>query len=154
MEPWIAPALTVGASFLGGLFGGYISKRGEIHAVHKELDKVVVQTTATTKAAEEIKAKISDEVLTRQRNRDVKRGVIFELAKELSALQFNVTRYSAAKTIVQEWKDGASVSELKKQKNVLTMKLYAITNRYTLSGSARHWQRLFANSLSLSTWKR
>jgi hypothetical protein len=103
MEPWIVPVLTVGASFLGGLFGGYISKRGEIHAVHKELDKVVAQTTAITKATEEIK----DTLLTKAWARDIRKEVSFEAIKTMGKLNDRVTDFMVS----HRMKDGEFLTD-------------------------------------------
>jgi hypothetical protein len=59
---WLFPALTALGGLLGGLVGGYFSKRGEIRAIHRELDKVVEQNKEITKATEQIKADIENEI--------------------------------------------------------------------------------------------
>src|SRR5580704_7544878 len=111
MEPWVVPALTVGAGFVGGLFGTYVSKRGEIHAVHRELEKVVAQNTAITKATEEIRAKISDEVLTRQRHRDLKREAVFDALKYLSYLGSDLEKYIVINNINPDHEKSAELFE-------------------------------------------
>lgn len=59
---------------IGGVFGTYFSKRGEIRAIHRDLDRVVEQNKALTKAAEDIKSEISKEA----RAWEIKKDAAFE----------------------------------------------------------------------------
>ena len=65
-QSFLAPALSFVGGLVGGLFAGYFSKRGEIRAVHTELEKVVEQNSKITAATEEIKASISTKVWARE----------------------------------------------------------------------------------------
>jgi Zn-dependent metalloprotease len=84
---WIAPLITFLGGLFGGIFGTYLSKRGEIRAIHKELTKVVEQNKAITAATEEIKARISTSVWTRQ----VRKETAFDALKSLARLDAAVS---------------------------------------------------------------
>jgi len=79
MQPWVIPSLTLAASVTGSIFGGWLSKRGEIKAIHGQLDKVVAQNEAITRANEEIKSEISD----RTWSRIVRKDACFDLLKQI-----------------------------------------------------------------------
>jgi hypothetical protein len=73
MEPWmfwtgqaIQAILTIAAVTFIAFFKGYGSKKGENLATHEDIQKLVDQVRAVTKATEEIKASISTEAWTRQ----------------------------------------------------------------------------------------
>jgi hypothetical protein len=118
---WILWPLSVIASlFIGGFLKSYMGKKGENLATHEDIGKLVEQMSRVTEATKKIEAKISDEVLTRQRNRDVKREVMFELVKELSTLQYNTTRFSAAKTVALAAKSDPDAAERKKATDLLS----------------------------------
>jgi hypothetical protein len=87
MESWIFPALAVVGSFVGALFGSHISKRGGIRAIHAELDKVVKQNEAITRATEQIKQELSKEAWIR----DVKKTVAFDIVRALMRVNNTLT---------------------------------------------------------------
>jgi hypothetical protein len=83
MEPLVIAAL----SFLFGVFityylGGYSKKKGENLATHEDIDKLVDQVSAVTATAKEIEAKISDEMWNRQKQWELRRDVLFEMARK------------------------------------------------------------------------
>ena len=63
------------ALFIGGFWKSYMAKKGENLATHEDIDKLVEQVSAVTKATKDIEAKISSEVWDRQRRWDLKRAV-------------------------------------------------------------------------------
>lgn len=65
---------------------GYGEEKGKNRAIQEELENVVKQMSAITKATEDIKAQISDDVWIRQRRWEMKRDVLFETANKLSAV--------------------------------------------------------------------
>jgi hypothetical protein len=83
----LVPLLSLLGGVVGGLLGTYISKRGEIRAVHAELEKVVEQNRAITKATEEIKAQTSKTAWTR----DVRKEVTFKVLESLAVVDASVT---------------------------------------------------------------
>lgn len=91
MEPWISPTLTLLAGLVGGFFGSYVSKRGEIRAIHRELGKVVEQNAAITKVTEEIKASIS----TKAWARDIRKEAAFEALKALAKVDSDLSMFLA-----------------------------------------------------------
>jgi hypothetical protein len=93
MEPLIAWGLTtlVGA-FIGSFLGGYLKKKGENHATHEDIGKLVDQMAAVTTATKEIEAKISNDVWERQRKWEVKREALFEALKELGNVEYAMGR--------------------------------------------------------------
>jgi hypothetical protein len=78
---WLATTF-VGA-VLGSLFGGYFGKRGEIRAVHGDLDKVIAQSEATTKATESIKEQLTNQSWTLQRQWEMKRDAVMAVVVAL-----------------------------------------------------------------------
>ena len=76
-------ALAAGA---GAYFGSYLKKKGENLATQEDIDKLVEQVSAVTKATEEIKAKISDDVWSRQKHWEMKRDVVFDASRKIARL--------------------------------------------------------------------
>jgi hypothetical protein len=81
---WI---LSVLASGFVGFIAAYLKKKGENLATHEDIGKVVDQVRAVTTTAKEIEAKISTEVWDRQKRWEMKRDVLFEATKRLTALE-------------------------------------------------------------------
>jgi hypothetical protein len=73
---WILPVLSLLGGGLGGVLGGFLSKRGEIAAIQGKLDTVVNQNNRLTLEAEEIKRQVSG----RQRIWELKRETAYEFA--------------------------------------------------------------------------
>ena len=74
----------VGA-FIGSFLGGYLKKKGENFATHEDIEKLVEQVQAVTKATKEIEAKISSDVWDRQKRWEMKRDVLFSAGKAFAA---------------------------------------------------------------------
>jgi hypothetical protein len=70
-----------------GFAKGFGTKKGETAATQDDLAMIVEQMKAMTQAQKDIEAKISDEVLTRQKHRELKREAMFTAVKELAHLQ-------------------------------------------------------------------
>lgn len=87
MEKLIELALFALASGFGGYFGAYLKKNGENLSTHEDIDKLVTQVSAVRQATDEIKAEISDDVWRRQKHWELKKEVLFEAARKLSALE-------------------------------------------------------------------
>jgi len=83
---WAVPILAILISVLIGYLSGYTKKKGENQAIHEDINKVVDQVRAVTSATKEIEAKISKEVWDRQRRWELKRDVLFELARRTGRL--------------------------------------------------------------------
>jgi hypothetical protein len=78
--------LTALASGAGAYFGSYLKKKGENLATHEDIDKLLEQVSAVTKTTKEIEAKISDDVWSRQKHWELKRDVLFDVAKGLGSI--------------------------------------------------------------------
>lgn len=74
------------ALFIGGFLKSYISKKGENLATHEDIEKLVDQVKAVTQTTKEIEARISGELWDRQKQWEMKRDVLFEAAKRVSAV--------------------------------------------------------------------
>jgi hypothetical protein len=96
-EYWISLLGVAVASGVGAFFGAYLKQKMQNLATKQDIGEI-------TERAKRIEGKISDEFLTQQRNRDVRREVIFDLVKEVSALQYNLLRFSQAFALVRELK--------------------------------------------------
>jgi predicted oxidoreductase len=74
--------------FLGGLFTAsflpsYMKEKGENLATHEDMDKLVAQVEATTRATKAIEARISHEVWDRQRQWEMKRDAVISVVQAL-----------------------------------------------------------------------
>ena len=64
----------------------YLNKKGENLATHEDIDKLVAQVEAVTKATKKIEASISSEVWDRQKQWELKREILFDATKRLSEI--------------------------------------------------------------------
>jgi len=71
----------------GGFFGSYLNRKGENLATHEDIDKLVDQVSAVTKATKEIEAKISSDVWDKQKQWELKRDALFEVTKRIAAVR-------------------------------------------------------------------
>ena len=85
----IAVLSTIGG-WLGGFFGSYAKKKGENLATHEDIDKLVVQMTATTEATKAIEARIDDQVWDRQRQWELRKETIIEVVKTIGKAEFAI----------------------------------------------------------------
>ena len=65
---------------------GYSAKKGENLATHEDIDKLVDQVSVVTQTTKEIESKISGELWDKQKHWEMKRDVIFEMSKKMSAV--------------------------------------------------------------------
>lgn len=68
----------------GAYLGSYLKKKGENLATHEDIDKLVDQVKAVTKATKEIEAKISDDVWSRQKRWEVQQAALLETLRYLA----------------------------------------------------------------------
>ena len=90
---WVLSALL--SLFIGGFLKSYVSKKGENLATHEDIQKLVDQMAAVTKATKEIEAKISDDVWARQRRWELKREIALEAMKTIADLVWACTQLFA-----------------------------------------------------------
>lgn len=77
------PFLSAGA---GAYLGGYLKKKGENLATHEDINNLNEQVRVVTTTTKEIEAKISNEMWNRQKRWEMKREVLFEVAKSIADL--------------------------------------------------------------------
>jgi hypothetical protein len=115
--------ITVVCSVLSFLVGvvltpylrGYSAKKGENLATHEDIEKLVAQVSAVTQTAKEIESKISGELWNKQKHWEMKRDVIFEISKKMSAVNDAfVSLYSMHDYYRTQAQNGQTVDELKK----------------------------------------
>lgn len=82
---WALGAL--GTAFLGSFLGTYLKKKAENVATREDLQDVVKQVQAVTRTAEEIKSEIAGGLWDRQKSWELKKEVLYEGAKRISAAQ-------------------------------------------------------------------
>jgi hypothetical protein len=78
------PLFTFVLAGTGAYLGSYLKKKGENLATHEDIDKVVKQVEAVTKATKQIESKISNEMWDRQKRWEVTRDSLLELVRALS----------------------------------------------------------------------
>jgi hypothetical protein len=85
-------ALVAGiGGWVGAYYGAYWKKKGEQAATHEDLENLVKEVQAVTKTTEEIKSEISGGLWDRQKQWELKRDVMFEAAKTVSAAKDRLT---------------------------------------------------------------
>jgi hypothetical protein len=89
----LLPLIGAGA---GAYLGAYLKKKGENLATHEDLQKLVDQMAAITKATKEIEAQISDAVWNRQRRWDAKKEAVFEAIKALGEVEGSLSAIAAS----------------------------------------------------------
>jgi|SRR5580700_6226894 uncharacterized protein YoxC len=80
-------AVTVVVTQWKGRAKAFGAKEGEVAATQENIDLILEQTTALTERTKQIEAKISDEVLTKQKHKELKREAMFTAVKDLAHLQ-------------------------------------------------------------------
>jgi hypothetical protein len=106
----LLPLLSFAGGLAGGVFGGYISKRGEIRAVHAELTTVVAQNVAITTATEQIKSQTSTAAVFKQQKWSAKKDAIIEAVKELGTFQHAARTHFLSMSSVREATSKGSLS--------------------------------------------
>jgi hypothetical protein len=96
---------------LGAYFGSYLKKKGENVATKEDIKNVVEQVKAVTQATKEIETKISNQVWDRQKQWELKREVLLEATKRLSAIEnglLSLNTFWASKTAEKKSHDDAT----------------------------------------------
>jgi len=98
---------TLVAAFVGSYLAAYLKKKGENLATHEDIDKLVEQVSAVTAATKKIEAKVSDEVWGRQRRWELRRDILFEIARKAGSERHAITQlYVIYQTEEQNEKQG------------------------------------------------
>jgi len=84
-------AISVACICFVAFFKGYGNEKGKNLATHEDIDKLVNQVEAVTKATKDIEAKISIHVWNRQKQWEIKKEALFEITKQLSVLLNELT---------------------------------------------------------------
>jgi hypothetical protein len=71
------------SALFGSAFGGYFGKRGEIHALHEDINKVIRQNEAITTANETIKDELTNRSWDRQRQWEMRRDAVLAVVQSL-----------------------------------------------------------------------
>lgn len=90
--------ITLIAAGIGAYVGAYLSEKGKNLATRADIDKIVQQVERTTKAAEEVKATISNELWLKQKRWDLRRDVYAQLLEALESLDQSLYIMKAADT--------------------------------------------------------
>ena len=85
----------------GAYLGGYLRKKGENLATHEDIDKLVDQVAAVTQTTKTIEATISNEVWDRQRRWELKKEVLFAVAKSLAEIDDALVGLYSVKQLAQ-----------------------------------------------------
>jgi hypothetical protein len=117
-------------AFAGSFSAGYLKKKGKNPATHEDLNNLVEQVEATTRATRAIESRISSEVWDRQRQWELKREAVLGAIEALSAAEDTLMtacafhqmllkkRTSLAKEqydkAMLDWKDKMTVFESKR----------------------------------------
>lgn len=80
----------------GAYFGSYLRKKGENLATREDIDKMVDQVERTTKASEEVKAAISNDLWLKQKRWDLRRDVYAQLLEAFEALSQSLSIMAGA----------------------------------------------------------
>jgi hypothetical protein len=65
----------------------YLKEKGKNLATHEDIDKLVTQVQAVTKATKEIESKISSDLWDRQKQWELRRDILFDAAKRVSQVE-------------------------------------------------------------------
>ena len=71
----LGPFVTAG---LGSYFGAYLKRKGENLATHEDMNRLVEQVEATTRATEEIKSQVSESFGRRRSAGNLRRMFMFD----------------------------------------------------------------------------
>ena len=112
MQLLLGAIIAVISVFLGAVFRpylkGYAEKKGDNLATHEDIQKLVDQVKAVTEATKKIEAEISSGLWYRQKRWEMKREVLFEAAKRISAIEdltiSNAIVFKEDRNKQKEWK--------------------------------------------------
>ena len=86
MVTFVVTVVSFLSSGAGAYLGSYLKKKGENLATHEDIDKLVDQVSAVTRATKQIETKISSDLWDRQKQWELKREILFDAAKKLSEI--------------------------------------------------------------------
>ena len=86
MDALLVGVLSLVGGWGGAYLGSYVRKKGENLATHEDIGKLVDQVRAVTQTTKEIEAKISSDVWNGQKRWEMKREVLFDVAKSIVEL--------------------------------------------------------------------
>jgi hypothetical protein len=116
----IIPVLAILVAGFVGYFTGYMKKKGENLATHEDINKLLEKVSAVTAATKQIDAKISNDVWERQRRWELKREVLFEIARKLATLDDALVSLKIALNMTGDQFLEARVAALKKWNKATT----------------------------------
>jgi hypothetical protein len=91
MDPALTSFLTIAGSGIAAYYGAYFKKRGEDQAMKEGFAEVLRQTAETTRTTKAIEAKITDEVWDRQKRWELKRDILLQALKRITAVDDTLT---------------------------------------------------------------
>jgi hypothetical protein len=129
MENLVWILLAAIASGFGGYFGSYLKKKGENLATHEDLDKLVQQMEATTQATKAIEARIDDQVWNKQRQWELKRDILLDAIRSISAFENTMMEFGAVFQTANK-SDNATGDTWDAHKNEVLMKWTAASRQF------------------------
>lgn len=114
--------------FIGGFLKSYLGKKGENLATHEDIDKLLDQVKAVTKATKDIEAKISNEVWDRQKRWELKREVLFDATKRVSDLRAKLDDLKHTARLIAEDPSEDKAAQLKRSINAMDAFLDALAH--------------------------
>lgn len=87
MLQYVQIVASIGTILIIGAIAAYLKKKAENLATNDDIDKLVEEVSAVTQATKEIEARISSDVWDRQKRWEMKKEVLFEAMKSLSAIE-------------------------------------------------------------------
>lgn len=90
-----AVALWAAHRSIKSYLSGYGQEKGKNLATHEDIEQILQDLRATTKTTEEIKTQVSSEKWNRQRQWEMRRDVLFSLAKRLAAVDDALLSYNS-----------------------------------------------------------
>jgi hypothetical protein len=97
----------------GAYFGSYLKKKGENLATHEDIAKVLEDLRQVTTTTKEIEAKISGELWDRQKQWELKREILFDATKRLSAVENQLLAMHTVWEQSRTMEEGLARSQLK-----------------------------------------
>ena len=76
----------IAGAFFGWFLKPYLGKKGQDPATHEDIDKVLDEVRAVTRATKEVEARLSGEIWDRQKRWELKRDVLFEAVRKSAAV--------------------------------------------------------------------
>ncbi len=109
----------------GAYLGSYLKKKGENLATREDINNVVEQVKAVTRATKEIEAKISSDVWDRQKRWELKRDLLFQTTKTIAAVRNALLFLSAACSTQKKEQDPERLKAFQDRINEVNEKCFA-----------------------------